>query len=57
MKIKCAYCYLQEGRDIWFNKESLELHLGIFHPFNEFRTIDDLLNSWKILGTYEEVDV
>lgn len=57
-KIKCAYCMMEEhDHHRWFTKDDLAKHIFTQHPDHDFRTIDDVLASWRMIGLYEEKEI
>ena len=56
--IKCPYCELYDGSSKqFFTLTKLHDHMAAMHTEKEYRTIDDLIASWKMLGLYEEINV
>ena len=52
-ELKCPYCELHESRIVWVGETGMNQHINTFNDV-EFRTIEALLSSWKVLGMYEE---
>jgi len=51
-ELKCPYCE-HDGEALWIHETMIDNHISSAHSI-EFRTMKDLIASWKVLGMYED---
>lgn len=52
--IQCPYCLIEESGDKWLEENRVGEHIHLSHPEKDIRSVKSCIDSWKMLGLYEE---